>query len=64
MRTLGYLLLLLVAFVVGMVGTVAASRAVVSAATKPTPTMQQPSGSPARAPIVRPEHERPVTTEC
>ena len=59
-RSVGYLLLLLVAFVVGLFGTIAASRTLAASALDSLPALEQP----AQAPIGAPESTAIPTIEC
>lgn len=64
MRTftwVGYVLLLVVAFAAGLVGTVAAGRALIEATSIRLPGIEQPT----QVPVGAPEHEPPLpTVEC
>jgi hypothetical protein len=64
MRTLtwvGYVVLLVGAFAVGLIGTIAAGRAFLAATSSPLPAFEQPTqvpvGAPERAPVL-------PTVEC
>ena len=64
MRTLswvGYILLLVAAFAIGMVGTVAAGRALLSSAATPIPAL---SPQPTQLPVGTPEGVSVPTVEC
>lgn len=60
MRVVFYLVLLVAAFAIGMVGTVAASRVLASRMSSPRPSLEQP----ARIPASTTGETRSPTVEC